>query len=144
MCAVLIVNMILKYLIDSLNVFYFLITSNSKSYFLYFYFSSRNDLINKIVIKGNTREFIEKHGIENCYSNGKQIHLDYCRDIFEATKRGNKENNQINNENVLLLDDDTQNLKLALDNGHYVFQVTSTCQLSDFFKFLKETFELNH
>ena len=49
-----------------------------------FFCCFRNDLVNKIVIKGNTKEFIEQYGIEYCYSNGKQIHLKYCRNYFES------------------------------------------------------------
>ena len=75
--------------------------------------NNSNELINKIVIKGNTREFVEEHGIENCYSNGKEIHLQFCRSrIYEMLKRFNKEIVNILDENILLLDDDVQNLKL--------------------------------
>jgi hypothetical protein len=100
--------------------------------------NNSNELINKIVIKGNTREFVEEHGIENCYSNGKEIHLQFCRSrIYEMLKRFNKEIVNILDENILLLDDDVQNLKLANDYGHYAFQVNNSVQLVDILNFLK-------
>ncbi len=111
-------------------------------------FLLRNDLVNKIIIKGNTREFVEEHGIESCYSNGKQAHLAYCRDFFESLiRKFNKDHNQgtsasasfkINNDNILLIDDDLQNLKIAYDNGHLAFQVNNSVQLEDFCTFLDE------
>lgn len=101
-----------------------------------------NDLVNKVIIKGNTREFVEEHGIENCYSNGKQIHLAFCREFFESLiRKFNKENShnfKINNDNILLIDDDLQNLKIAYENGHLAFQVNSSIQLVDFYNFLDE------
>ena len=39
--------------------------------------------------------------------------------------------------NILLLDDDVQNLKLANDYGHYAFQVNNSVQLVDILNFLK-------
>ncbi len=111
----------------------------------------RNDLVNKVIIKGNTREFVEEHGIENCYSNGKQIHLAYCRDFFESLiRKFNKDQSgsssssaanslcKISNDNILLIDDDLQNLKIAYENGHLAFQVNNSVQLEDFCSFLDE------
>ena len=118
----------------------------------------RNDLVNKIVIKGNTKEFLEQHGIEYCYSNGKQIHLQYCRNYFEAhysinsnaamtnngsssansTSRKSNKENPIQNQNILLIDDDVQNLKMAHENGHMVYQVNSSMKLVDFYNYLRE------
>jgi hypothetical protein len=104
---------------------------------------SVNDLVSKIVIKGNTKEFLEQHGIEYCYSNGKQIHLKYCRNYFESAnnnnnKKSNKENLRINDSNILLIDDDVQNLKVAYDNGHLVYQVNNNMKLMDFYNYLRE------
>ena len=114
-------------------------------------------MVNKIVIKGNTKEFLEQHGIEYCYSNGKQIHLKYCRNYFEthtnsnntngtssnpnsaslSNRKSNKEN-RINDSNILLIDDDIQNLKVAYDNGHLVYQVNNNMKLIDFYNYLRE------
>jgi hypothetical protein len=52
-------------------------------------------------------------------------------------KRFNKEIVNILDENILLLDDDVQNLKLANDYGHYAFQVNNSVQLVDILNFLK-------
>jgi hypothetical protein len=116
-------------------------------------------MVNKIVIKGNTKEFLQQYGIEYCFSNGKQIHLKYCRNYFESfnlnspssnnstptsilncnnesNNKSNKEN-RINDSNILLIDDDIQNLNMALDNGHFVFQVNNTMKLVDFYNYLK-------
>ncbi len=108
-------------------------------------------MVNKIIIKGNTREFIEEHGIEKCYSNGKQINLKFCRYFFESLiRKYNKENNlnnsptnnsssfKISDDSILLIDDDLQNLKLAYENGHLAFQVNNSIQLVDFYNFLDE------
>ena len=94
-------------------------------------FFKSTDKVNKIVIKGNTKEFVEAYGINNLFSNGKQIHLDYARWIFES------ENNKILNKNILLVDDDLRNLQIANKNGHCTFQVTSSTQLKDFLNYLK-------
>ncbi len=129
--------------------------------------------MNKIVIKGNTKEFLQQYGIENCFSQGKQIHLKYCRNFFESLNVNNinntiKQNNSgnnlinttnnnnsintdnnysnvksnkenlINDSNILLIDDDIQNLKLAFDNGHLVYQVNNTMKLIDFYNYLKD------
>lgn len=52
-------------------------------------------------------------------------------------KKSNKEN-RIKDSNILLIDDDVQNLKLAYDNGHLVYQVNSSMKLIDFYNFLRE------
>jgi hypothetical protein len=97
-------------------------------------------LINKILIKGNTKLFLEQHGIEACYSNGKQLHLAHCRSYFEnvaASKPGIFGSAwKINDSSILLVDDDPQNVKLAADSGHLAFQVESDAQLSDLFSYL--------
>ena len=82
-------------------------------------------------IRGNTKEFTDLYGIKNLYANGKQIHLDNVRWLFQSA------NNLINNENMLLVDDDLKNLKLAREHGHYAFQITSSTQLNDFLSYLK-------
>lgn len=110
---------------------------------------SVNDLVNKIVIKGNTKEFLEQHGIEYCYSNGKQVHLKYCRNFFESAnninssnKKSNKENLRLNDSNVLLIDDDAQNLKVACDNGHFYYQVYNNMKLMDFYIYLRDQYSI--
>ena len=84
-----------------------------------------NIYINPLII------FRDVKGINNLFSNGKQIHLDYARWIFES------ENNKILNKNILLVDDDLRNLQIANKNGHCTFQVTSSTQLKDFLNYLK-------
>jgi len=141
--------------------------------------SAVNDMVKKIIIKGNTKEFLQQYGIEYCFSNGKQIHIKYCRNYFESVnfnaakalaaqveKGQNNEGNgsgnsssslvaannanttqspnRINKENLIedssifLIDDDVQNLKLAYENGHLVFQVQPTMKLFDMYSYLKE------
>ncbi len=104
---------------------------NLKNHLISFNFFLSINKINKVVIKGNIKEFVEMYGINNLYANGKQIHLDYARWNFES------ENNKILSKNVLLVDDDLRNLQLANQNGHFTFQVTSSTQLSDFLNYLK-------
>lgn len=87
-------------------------------------------MIKRIVIKGNTREFLDQHGIEHCYSNGKQKHLEYCRSYFRDFAN-------IDFKNVLLIDDDVQNIKIASANRHFAFQVDSNIKLDDLFVYLK-------
>ena len=104
-----------------------------------------------MIIIGNTREFLEEHGVENCYSMGKQIHLDQCRKYYEnllnnlyyGGNNGNGygsqsklNNNRINNASILLIDDDVQNLKMAHSSGHLAFQVNNNMQLLDLYDFL--------
>ena len=95
----------------------------------------------KIVIQGNTRDLIEEHGIGTCYSNGKQIHLKICRDHFESLiRKSSKETgvswSKIRNESILLIDDDLQNIQMALENGHAAFLVNNSMQLNEFYQFL--------
>lgn len=90
------------------------------------------------MIKGNTREFVEEHGIESCYSNGKQIHLKFCRSIYDQMSKRLNIDNRVNNENVLLIDDDLQNLRIANENGHLAYQVNNSVSLVDFLNFLKD------
>ena len=116
--------------------------------------------------------FIDKYGIEQCYSNGKQIHLAYCKDIFEnrysvvsnaqqqsnlnrtptnsASQTNRNKDSQtpvsndsttmlkIHNENILLIDDDSQNIKIAADNGHLVYLCQENVSLVDLFNTLQE------
>ncbi len=84
--------------------------------------------------------------------------MKYCRNYFEtytnsngggggggstpigsanSRNKSNKEN-RINDSNILLIDDDIQNLKVAYDNGHLVYQVNNNMKLIDFYNFLRE------
>ena len=70
------------------------------------------------MIQGNTKEFIDKYGLANCYYNGKQMHIAVVREYFEATR-----NFKILNEDIILIDDDTDNISIARKNGHLAFEV---------------------
>lgn len=116
-------------------------------------FENVDDWVNKIVIKGNTKAFIDQHGAEACYSNGKQIHLSYCRNFFQSQRLNNNgtfnkmnedgyvNTNFISDRSILLIDDDLQNVQLAIDNGHLGFQVQNNVKLIDFYEFLIEKYE---
>jgi len=99
----------------------------------------RNDLVSKIVIKGNTKEFLERNGTEMCYANGKQIHIDYCRSYFQQVNGKNAA--LIDDSNVLLIDDDVQNIRLARTSGHHAFPVENNMKLADLYNFLKDRVE---
>jgi hypothetical protein len=90
------------------------------------------EIINKIIVKGNTKEFVEKNGYSSC-SNGKELHLKYCCDLLA--------NKNIKNKNIFLFDDDFKNVKLAINSGHSAFQVTNTVQLIDILNFLKKNYK---
>ncbi|CAF0942147.1 unnamed protein product [Brachionus calyciflorus] len=87
-----------------------------------------NSLVDRIVIKGNTKEFIEEHGLEACYTNGKQLHLEYCKRQLPL---------YIKESSILLIDDDVNNLKVALENGHYAFHVANNVRLIDLNNYLR-------
>ena len=92
----------------------------------------QSEIINKIIIKGNTKEFVEKNGYSSL-SNGKELHLKYCCDLLA--------NKNIKNKNIFLFDDDFKNVKLAIDSGHSAFHVTNTVQLIDILNFLKKNYK---
>ena len=90
------------------------------------------------MIQGNTRELIEEHGLANCYTNGKQIHLQICREAFESRSPKTGKETKINSDNILLIDDDYQNVQMALKNGHSAFHVTDSVNLHELNQFLSE------
>lgn len=98
-----------------------------------------------MIIKGNTRDFLDEYGVESCYTNGKQIHLDVCRKYFDsmASKYTSKSAAKIADASILLVDDDVQNLKIAHGNGHLAFQVNQNMQLVDLYNFLYDKMKLN-
>lgn len=100
----------------------------------------RNELVSKIVIKGNTKEFLERNGAELCYANGKQVHIDYCRGFFHQVNGGGGAA-LIDDSHVLLIDDDVHNVRLARNNGHHAFQVDNNMKLVDLYNFLKDRVE---
>jgi hypothetical protein len=88
--------------------------------------------INKILIKGNTKLFIDKYGLENCFSNGKQLHLNFCKEYLEDRVNSLK----ILNKDILLIDDDTENIEFARQAGHLAFQVNKNVSLHELHQFL--------
>lgn len=88
--------------------------------------------INKILIKGNTKLFIDKYGLENCFSNGKQLHLNFCKEYLEDRVN----NLKILNKDILLIDDDTENIEFARQAGHLAFQVNKNVSLQELYQFL--------
>ncbi|RNA19408.1 ATP-binding Cassette (ABC) superfamily [Brachionus plicatilis] len=82
-------------------------------------------LISKIVIRGNSKDFLYMHGLE-AYTNGKQLHLDFCRSHFDQTGQVPIENN-----GILLIDDDVTNLKMAQENNHFAFHVDNNVNLNE-------------
>lgn len=91
-------------------------------------------MVNKIVIKGNTKDFLERYGIDTCYTNGKEIHLEYCRNFFEGPNK--KDVNKIDNSNIILIDDDQQNIRIAINNNHFAFHVNNSTKLIDLNNYL--------
>jgi hypothetical protein len=84
---------------------------------------------------------LEQNGIEACYSNGKQLHLAYCRSVFEnvaANRPDSYSSSKISGSSILLIDDDSQNIRLASDNGHMAFLVENDAKLSDLLVYLTE------
>lgn len=75
------------------------------------------------MIKGNSKEFLNEHGYE-AYTNGKQLHLDFCRNYLNQNGYST-----IENKSILLIDDDENNLKVAEKYEHYVFQVDNNVNL---------------
>ena len=115
------------------------------------FFSHSDEMIDRIVIKGNTREFLMQYGIECCFSTGKQMHLNYCRSYFDSLRSSSHHNKQqqqqqllgvgdsvLKDGNIMLIDDDIQNLKIAYEHGHFVFQVSTCTSLVDFYHYLKD------
>ena len=102
-----------------------------------FYFIFRNSL-NRIVIQGNTKDFVDKYGLANCYYNGKQIHIKVVRDYFEATR-----NLKIQNEDIILIDDDTENIANARRNGHLAFEVGRLFSLNELQEFLNRVYGID-
>lgn len=119
-----------------------------------------NEMLSKVVIKGNTKEFLERHGPELCFANGKQIHIDYCRSQIQqinastaaaankasssasaAAAAASAVNDLIDNSSVLLIDDDVQNIRTARMSNQHAFQVESNVKLVDLYNFLKERVE---
>lgn len=97
-----------------------------------------------MVIKGNTKEFLSKYGYETCYTNGKQPHLEHCREYFlnyqlNLYKRECKY--EIMNSNILLIDDDPTNIKIAIENGHFAFQVNNNMKLVELYNYLRDKLE---
>lgn len=116
--------------------------------FFLFFKKKSDDLLSRMIIKGNTREFLDEYGVENCYTNGKQIHLDVCRKYFDSinsvnSKYTSKSAAKIGDASILLVDDDVQNLKIAHSNGHLAFQVNQNMQLVDLYNFLYDKMKLN-
>ena len=90
-------------------------------------------MISRVAIKGNTKLFIEQYGLEPCYTSGKQLHLNFCRNYFENAKAFIRNNNsnqsakrtedeaaaseptnlKINDDSILLIDDDITNVKMG-------------------------------
>lgn len=89
--------------------------------------------LSKVVIKGNTKEFIDRYGFDNCFSNGKELHIATCKLIFEAKMR----NMKIQAEDVLLIDDDPDNIHIAQQSGHLAFLVGKNVSLLELCGFLE-------
>ena len=87
------------------------------------------------MIQGNTKEFVDKYGLPNCYYNGKQIHIAVVRDYFEASR-----NLKILNEDIILIDDDTDNISIARKNGHLAFEVGRLFSLNELQEFLNRVY----
>ncbi len=87
------------------------------------------------MIQGNTKEFIDKYGLANCYYNGKQMHIAVVREYFEATR-----NFKILNEDIILIDDDTDNISIARKNGHLAFEVGRLFSLNELQEFLNRVY----
>lgn len=89
--------------------------------------------LSKVVIKGNTKEFIDKYGFDNCFSHGKELHIATCKLIFEAKMR----NMKIQPEDVLLIDDDPDNIHIAMQSGHLAFLVGKNVSLIELCGYLE-------
>jgi hypothetical protein len=90
---------------------------------------------------------------------GKQPHLEFCRKELEKVIANNRTLNSNNglfkkdskahpyfeNSNIFLIDDDINNINIALQNGHYAFRVDEyrTLELDHLVKFLSDTVK-NH
>jgi hypothetical protein len=93
--------------------------------------------INRIFIQGNTKEFVDKFGLANCYYNGKQIHIAFVKDYFEAVS---SKSLKILNEDVFLIDDDPDNVTIARKNGHLAFEVGRGFTLNELHEFLSRVY----
>jgi hypothetical protein len=74
----------------------------------------------------------DKYGIERCFSFGKELHLNECRDYLENITK----NLKILNRNILLVDDDFENIKCAHEEGHLAFHVNKTVSLEELLNYL--------
>jgi hypothetical protein len=74
----------------------------------------------------------DKYGIESCFSFGKELHLNECRDYLEMVTKHLK----ILNKNILLIDDDFENISFAHKEGHFAFHVNKTVCLEELAQYL--------
>ena len=99
---------------------------------------------NRLVIQGNTPEFVARHsGFEAIKRNGKEFHIDSCVRIIEERWRTNFEpptanvsREPIGRANILLVDDDDLNRKMAKGQGHLAFGVSPNLTISEIYSFL--------
>ncbi len=74
----------------------------------------------------------DKYGIESCFSYGKELHLNECRDYLEMITK----NLKILNKNILLIDDDYENINCAHKEGHLAFHVNKNVCLEELMQYL--------
>lgn len=102
-------------------------------------------LANKIYVQANTSEFLQRHRSSSGSSeeggsagsrslssdlNGKQAHIAaVISDIY------NDHNVTIKKEEIILMDDDINNVRIASSFGHYAFQVQQNVDYSSFVNF---------
>ena len=95
--------------------------------------------IKKILIRANSKDWLQQQSTPNAPSLGKQQHIEWiCTELF------NSKHDIIQPQEILLMDDDEENVSIAHQFGHQAYEVQEDVNLEAILKYASTLQEVQH